>query len=55
MNKAEQTLQISSRSSLESDLSVLSPDKAANYAVQRANEVYTTDPAQTEDSFEMSR
>ncbi|MNC65286.1 hypothetical protein D3C75_1155620 [compost metagenome] len=55
VNKAEQALQISSRSSLESDLSVLTPDKAANYAVQQANEVNRTEPADTEDSFEMSR
>ncbi|MNO54744.1 hypothetical protein D3C76_452240 [compost metagenome] len=55
VNKAEQALQISSRSSLESDLSVLSPEKAANYAAQQANEVYQTDSADTGDSFEMTR
>ncbi|MNE94882.1 hypothetical protein D3C80_1928990 [compost metagenome] len=55
VNKAEQALQISSRSSLESGLSVLSPDKAASYAARQTNEVYKTEPAVTDDSFVISR
>ncbi|MNO13105.1 hypothetical protein D3C76_27310 [compost metagenome] len=55
VSRAEQALQISSRSSLENDLSVLSPEKAANYAVQQAGEVYMSDQNQFQDSFVISK
>lgn len=54
LNQAEQALQASSRASLDTDLSILSPEKGDHFALQQSTEVYSVN-TESEDSFVLSR